>query len=109
MCMGLTAHRFLSPQRLLDWYRKRIPLAGGTSNVNLNRDWPAKYHPSPLLDYVRVSPCGPMMPMVFTPTTLGTGINFGLTCRESVISPELQQRIASQFTRRLCEIARSRA
>jgi hypothetical protein len=88
MSAGLFAGKILSRSRLLEFYRKRLALAGGISNVNLNRDWPVKFHPSPLLDYVRVSPCGPMMPVVFTPTTLGDRLNVGLTCRESVVSHE---------------------
>ena len=28
-----------TPQKLLAFYRKRVPLAGGLSNVNLNRAW----------------------------------------------------------------------
>jgi hypothetical protein len=106
MAAGLGLARIYSRQNLLNWYRKRVPLAGGISNVNMNRDWPAEFHPDPILEYIRVSPCGPMMPLVFTTTTLGERLNFGLTCRRSVVPLELQHAIAGAFTNRLVEIAR---
>jgi hypothetical protein len=73
--------------------------------VNLNRDWPAKFHPAPLLDYVRISPCGPMMPLVFTPTTLGDRLNVGLTCRESVIPRDRADSLFAVFLDRLQRFA----
>jgi hypothetical protein len=105
MAAGLAIHRIYSQSKALNWYRKRIPLAGGISNVNLNRDWPAEFHPHPLLEYARVSPLGPMMPIVFTTTTLGEQLNFGLTCRESVIPRDLSAQIAALFCQRLMQIA----
>ena len=58
-----------------------------------------------LLDYVRVSPCGPMMPVVFTPTTIGDSLNVGLTCRDSVVPPSLAPQLAGRFIERLQELA----
>jgi hypothetical protein len=108
MLAGLVVARMFGQKRLLEFYRKRLALAGGISNVNLNRDWPAKYYssrPRLLLDYVRVSPCGPMMPVVFTPTTIGDSLNFGLTCRDSVVPPSLSPQLAGRFIERLQELA----
>jgi hypothetical protein len=105
MSAGLFAGKILSRSRLLEFYRKRLALAGGISNVNLNRDWPAKFHPAPLLDYVRISPCGPMMPLVFTPTTLGDRLNVGLTCRESVIPRDRADSLFAVFLDRLQRFA----
>lgn len=87
MTLALGLAKALSRKRLLEFYRKRVAMAAGISNVNLNSDWPARYHPDVLMEYFRVSPCGPMMPVVFTPTTLGEKLNFGLTCRHSLIAP----------------------
>ena len=81
-----------------------LPLAGGVSNVNLNGSWASEYHPAPLLDYVRVSPSGPMMPLVFTPTTLGSRLNFGLTCRTSVVPPERAEEMSRMFIDRLMRV-----
>jgi hypothetical protein len=91
-------------EKIINFYRKRIPLAGGISNVNLNQDWPQTYHPHPLMQYIRVSPTGPMMPLVFTTTTLGDKLNFGLTYRDAVIPVERAQQIAAHFKDRLVRL-----
>jgi len=99
MLAGVIGLRMLKGdrRRIIDFYRKRIPLAAGISNVNLNSDWPAVYHPDPLERYIRISPTGPMMPLVFTPTTLGSTCHFGLTVREALIPPTHEDHIASDF------------
>jgi hypothetical protein len=105
MLAGLAAGRFLNRKKVVNFYRKRVPLAGGISNVNMNACWPSQYHPEPMLDYVRVSPTGPMMPLVFTTTTLGQGMNVGLTYRPSVIRDDLASQIAAMVLHRLSTIA----
>jgi hypothetical protein len=90
-----------SRKRLLEFYRKRIPLAAGISNVNLNRTWVAEYHPAPIMDFIRVSPTGPMLPVVFTPSTLGNRMHFGLTHRMSVLPDEAAGGCADAFAKRL--------
>ena len=42
-----------------------------------------------------------MMPLVFTPTTLGKQLNFGLTCRGAAIGPEASAELAGMFLNRL--------
>ncbi|MBV8781512.1 MAG: hypothetical protein JO353_08955 [Phycisphaerae bacterium] len=104
MFAGLLIGRMLSKRRVLEFYRKRLPLAAGISNVNLNRSWVARYHPDPISEYIRVSPTGPMLPLVFTPTTLGESLQFGLTQRVSVIAAEVADACASDFTNRLLSV-----
>ena len=104
---AVVAHRLLGPDKVKQFYRKRVPLAGGVSNVNLNDTWVRRYHPAPVLDYLRVSPCGPLMPLVFTPTTLGERLNFGLTFRESVVSPDRAAALSATFADRLTRVASS--
>ncbi len=101
MLAGLIAAKRLSRPRLLEFYRKRLALAAGISNVNVTRDWPGEFYPDVLMDYVRVSPAGPMMPIVFTPTTLGDSFNFGLTCRASAIDAPQASRLAQGFQQSL--------
>jgi hypothetical protein len=48
-----------------------------------------------------------MMPLVFTPTTLGHRLNFGLTCRTSIIPPDRAAGISRMFIDRLDEFART--
>jgi hypothetical protein len=105
MLAGLAVGKVYSRKKAIEFYRKRVPLAGGISNVNLNRSWPVEFHPYPLLDYVRVSPTGPMMPLVFTPTTLGDRLNLGFTYRPSVISVEKAEDAAAFFIQRLRALA----
>jgi hypothetical protein len=82
---GLAASRMLNRKDNLELYRKRVALAGACSNVNLNRDWPARYFPDPLMEYVRVAPTGPTTPIVFTPTTLGGTLGVGLSFRQALV------------------------
>jgi hypothetical protein len=109
MLAGLVAAKTLSRKGLLTFYRKRLAMAAGISNVNLNRDWPGRFHPDPLMQYIRVSPAGPMMPVVFTPTTLGETLNIGLTCRSSVIPPAAAPALAAAMIRQLQQFAQSDA
>jgi hypothetical protein len=105
MLGALAMGRILTGRQLLEFYRRRVALAGGISNVYLNDAWQARYHPRPLLDYLRISPCGPMLPVILTPTTLGDRLNFGLTCRESVIPPAQATEMATMFVSRLQRFA----
>lgn len=105
MFAALTAARFVPVQKTFRFYRKHMPLAGGISNVNLNPTWAVKYHPDPLLEYIRVSPTGPMVPLVFTTTTLGDNLAFGLTYRSALFSDELAEKIAATFKARLAQLA----
>jgi len=108
MLAALAVGTVYSRPRLVEFYRKRVPLAGGISNINLNRDWPARFHPSPLLDYVRVSPTGPMMPLVFTPTTLGDHLHVGFTYRSNLIDDRRAKEMTRDFDERLRALARTR-
>jgi hypothetical protein len=107
MLAGVASIRLLGGNRekVTNFFRKRMPLAGGISNVNLNQDWPVKYHPDPLEAYIRVSPTGPMMPLVFTPTTLGRTLHFGLSYREAIIPEPRAQQIAREFADALKQAA----
>jgi NRPS condensation-like uncharacterized protein len=99
MAGGLIFHRMFGDdtKRLVEFYRKRFPLCSGISNVNLNGSWVQQYHPDPLLEYIRVSPTGPMMPVVFTTTTLGDQLHFGLSTRDSIVPPHDAQALADSF------------
>ncbi len=99
--------QFIRGAKLVEWYRKRVPFVAGISNVNLNKTWVAAEHPFTVAEYVRVSPIGPMLPVVFTPSTLGDDLNFGLTWRDAVVSPELANQIATEFIEALTAISAS--
>lgn len=107
MAAGLAAGGMLSRERMIDFYRKRIPLAGGTSNVNLTGTWAAEYHPAPLLEYVRVSPTGPMMPLVFSTTTLARQFNLCLTRRSGMVDEAMAGAILDSIFDRLDRTAQT--
>jgi hypothetical protein len=97
MAVGYTQGRWLSQKRLAAFYRNYMPLFGGISNVNMNRSWPSKYHPEPLLDYIRVAPTGPMVPVVIAVTTLGNRFTFVLTRRASVVDADRGKLLVQTF------------
>jgi len=105
MFAALAAARFVPVQKTFRFYRKHMPLAGGISNVNLNSTWAARYHPEGILEYVRVSPTGPMVPLVFTTTTIGEDLCFGITYRTALFSDEVAEKIATTFLARLAQLA----
>lgn len=93
----LSVRRLVKPHELYHFYRKEMPLMAGVSNVNLNRQWPAEYHPQALAEYWRVSPTGPMAPVVFTLTTLGSRLHLSLTYRESLLDAGKADELATEY------------
>ena len=101
MMAALGAGHFCSPKKLFHFYRKDIPLAGGVSNVNLNPTWVSRYHPDPILSYARISPAGPMTPIVLSTTTLGNNLQVSVTFRRSLIGDERARTLTAGFAERL--------
>jgi hypothetical protein len=97
MAAGYAQGRLLSRRQLEAFYRSYMPLWGGVSNVNMNRSWPAEYHPSPLVNYVRVAPTGPMVPVVIAVTTIGKRFSFVLTRRSSLVDESRGKQLAQAF------------
>ena len=96
MLAALAMQRVVRPESMYRFYRKEIPLAAGLSNVNLNGCWSGKSHLAPVSGYVRISPTGPMAPVVLSVTTLGTKFHLALTYRAQLLSePQAQQMLAS--------------
>lgn len=101
MLAALAVNRFVADKNLYHFYRKEMPTAGGLSNVNLNDSWAARYHPEPLRSYLRVSPTGPLAPLVFSTTTLGSRLSVALTCRDALMPPDQASAMAESMLRRL--------
>jgi hypothetical protein len=102
--VGVAEARRMSARRWAELYRQRMPLAAGISNVNMNRHFAAAHHPFPMLDYVRVAPTGPMLPLLVTATTLGENLNFTLTRQASAINDADGRKIAESITNRLIHL-----
>lgn len=90
--VAVAAAHLLKRDRMLQFYRKRLPIAAGLSNVNLSSTWLAEHHPQYVMDFYRVSPAGPMLPLVVTPTTLAEQFNISLTWRGSLMNPTQARR-----------------
>jgi len=103
--VGIAESALVSPRRWAELYRDRMPIAAGISNVNMNRFWAGAHHPVPLLEYYRVAPTGPMIPLLFTFTTLGSKLHFLMTRQTSLIDDARRDMIAQSITRRLIELA----
>jgi hypothetical protein len=101
MGIGLALARRLSTPLLLDFYRKRLPLSGGISNVNLAGSWLAGLSPELVSGYYRISPTGPMMPIVFTPTTLAGRFTLCCTYKTGLIDQDKARWIVERFLERL--------
>ncbi len=99
------AGRFTARQRLYDLYRKELPLLAGISNVNLNETWVAERRPRAILEYLRVSPTGPMVPAVLSLTTFGDALRVAMTYRTALINDWTAGELVGMFVRRLRDCA----
>lgn len=105
MAMALLAgYRFDDPD-LSEFYRKRMPLAAGISNVTLNPGWARERHPQIIAEFMRISPTGPFMPAVVTPTTLGQQLHVGVTTRNSAFTDATHAAtVGSEFLNELAQL-----
>lgn len=85
MRMAAWRTRRLCGAAMLEFYRRRAPLMGASTNVNMNRSWAAAHHPHPILGYHRLSSPSPAMPVVLSATTLGNTCNLALTWRPALL------------------------
>ena len=105
MMAALVAQRFVKPKDIYRFYRKEIPLAAGLSNVNLSGSWAQRLQGGPLLDYVRVSPTGPMVPLVLSVTTLGSQMSLAMTYRPALLDEAGAAEMARMVIDQLVEVA----
>jgi hypothetical protein len=71
--------------------------------VNLAGTWAAQRHPDAVLDYLRISPTGPMIPAVLSTTTLGDRLQLGFTYRQALLSEPQAGQMLKRFIDRLSE------
>jgi hypothetical protein len=101
MAAAMALNPLVPDKNLYHFYRKEMPTSGGLSNVNLNDTWAARYHPDPIQEYWRISPTGPLVPLVFSTTTLGSNLSIALTCRQALMPREESQHMAASLINRL--------
>jgi hypothetical protein len=54
-----------------------------------------------VLDYLRISPAGPLSPLVFTLTTIGRRLSLCVTYRTTAFRDDRTREIVDDFVRRL--------
>jgi hypothetical protein len=87
-------------------FQKGLPFLAGISNVNLTGSWADQEDMVPcgramVLDYLRVSPVGPLVPLVFTFTTIRERLSLCVTSRTTAFSREQAEGIATELVGRL--------
>ncbi|MEI7766477.1 MAG: hypothetical protein WCJ97_03465 [Phycisphaerae bacterium] len=82
--------RYSKPVHKAQILYKVVPTIGGLSNVNMTGSWvdPKQQDPTGprVLDYLRISPTGPLLPLVFTLTTIGPRLSLCVTWRDTVLN-----------------------
>ena len=102
---ALLESHFLPARKWIDLYRRRMPMAAGISNINMNRHWTAEYCPSPIIEYIRIAPTSALLPFTFGTTTTGKKMNITLTRQTCYFDDAAGQRILDSFVSRLNAIA----
>lgn len=82
------------------WYRKVYPISGAVSNVKLGAPWFTGASER-ILDYIRISPTGPALPLVLTPTTFGDKLNLSLVYHQASLTCAEARRLIELFLDRL--------
>ncbi len=77
-----------------EFVRKGMPMTAGVSNVRVKDTWIDRYGADQVLDYFRAAPAGPMLPLVFAPTTFGDQMTVSVTYRAACFS---QRQIAGMM------------
>jgi NRPS condensation-like uncharacterized protein len=98
---------FREPRLKAQLFPKALPLLAGISNVNLTGSWmdqPADASDVRVMDYLRISPVGPLLPLIFTPSTIGDRLSLGVTYRTTAFSKAEAQQIAQDFASVLTKI-----
>ena len=103
-------------RRIWDWssqprfkaqlFPKGLPFLAGISNVNLTGSWADQGTTSSgdeamVLDYFRISPVGPLVPLVFTFTTIRNRLSLCVTYRTTAFFQSQAEEIASELMERL--------
>jgi NRPS condensation-like uncharacterized protein len=99
---------FRKPRRKAQLFQKMLPLLAGVSNVNLTGSWVDREDTMAgdprVIDYVRVSPVGPLLPLVFTLTTIRDRLSLSVTYRTTAFSRIEVEQIARDFVARLLNV-----
>jgi hypothetical protein len=91
------ARKWLPFRNARAWYRKVYPISAGLSNVKLERSWFGAAG-NEILEYIRVAPTGPAVPLVLTPTTFDGKLNVSVVWRRAALSEAQVERLMELFS-----------
>ena len=95
-----------TPRSQALYSQKTMPILAGISNVDLTGSWAdeqaalADGHAT-VLDYFRVSPVGPLAPLLFTLTTIRDRLSLSVTYRTTAFSRAESEQLALNLRDRL--------
>ena len=92
-------------------FQKNVPVTAGISNVNMTKSWvdtpdeASRENGPVVLDYLRISPTGPLLPLVFTLTTIRDRLSLCCTYRTTAFTDAQAQDIVRKFIDKLRGVA----
>jgi len=100
LLLAMAARPLVKPEKLYSFFRKEAPLIAGVSNVNLTSTWVGE-RGDLIAGYRRVSPTGPLAPVVFAVTTLGDDLQLSITHRSALLGTEQARELGNAFVNEL--------
>jgi hypothetical protein len=91
---GLFTGKFMPRRRLYHFYRKSMPLAAGLSSVRIRTE--ESLGPN-VLEYLRVSPTGPIAPAALSTTEMNGRLSLALTYRPALLGEDSARAILDDF------------
>jgi hypothetical protein len=90
---------YQQPRHKALFFQKNCPLLAGISNVNLTGAWMDQVSGigATVQDYIRISPVGPLLPVVFALTTFRSQLRLCLTWRKSALTDSQAAVLAAAF------------
>ena len=97
---------YAQPRHQALFFQKNCPLLAGVSNVNLTGAWMDQTPGagSVVQNYIRISPVGPLLPVVFALTTFHSRLSLCLTWRKSALTDAQAALLAAAFMKFLEEL-----
>ncbi len=97
---------YQQPRHKALFFQKNCPLLAGISNVNLTGAWMDRRDgPGRLVqDYIRISPVGPLLPVVFALTTFQSRLNLCMTWRKTALTDLQAAELNTTFMNLLGEL-----
>jgi len=90
---------YTDKRHLAIFFSKNLPLLAGISNVNLTEQWMCRADAGQMdiRDYFRVSPVGPLLPLVWATTTFKNRLTVCLTYRQTALNGDQANRLLDDF------------